>query len=166
MMKTATIQEIKKELVELEPLEVRELCLKMAKFKKDNKELLTYLLFQSANEELYVEQIKLEITDQIKELTTPNFYYLKKGLRRILRVLNKQIRYSGKPQTEIELRIHFLEEIKKAKLPVSKSTVLTNLYNQQIKNIRKVIGKLHTDLQYDYERQLEKVELSRGKYGT
>ena len=40
-MKAATIHEIKQELVTLKPAALSELCLRLAKFKKENKELLT-----------------------------------------------------------------------------------------------------------------------------
>ena len=49
-MKAATIQEIKLELSETSPAKLKQLCLHLAKFKKENKELLTYLLFESHDE--------------------------------------------------------------------------------------------------------------------
>ena len=50
-MKAASLQEIKEELNQLDPIKVRDLCLRLGRFKKENKELLTYLLFESFNEE-------------------------------------------------------------------------------------------------------------------
>ena len=44
-MKAATIIELKQELNNTSPAIVSELCLRLARFKKENKELLTYLLF-------------------------------------------------------------------------------------------------------------------------
>jgi hypothetical protein len=46
-MKTATIQEIKQELLALPHNELVELMLKLARSKKENKELLTFLLFEA-----------------------------------------------------------------------------------------------------------------------
>ena len=45
-MKAATINELKQELQNIPPAKVTELCLRLARFKKENKELLTYLLFE------------------------------------------------------------------------------------------------------------------------
>ena len=56
-MKAATIHEIKQELVTLKPAALSELCLRLAKFKKENKELLTYLLFEAHNETEYVKSV-------------------------------------------------------------------------------------------------------------
>jgi len=39
-MKTATVHEIKQELVATKPGDLVELCLRLARFKKENKELL------------------------------------------------------------------------------------------------------------------------------
>ena len=60
-MKAATISEIKHELTQTNPSILIDLCLKLAKFKKDNKELLTYLLFEAHDEVAFIEQVKLEI---------------------------------------------------------------------------------------------------------
>ena len=57
-MKAATVHQIKQELKTLQPEELLELCLRLSKFKKENKELLTYLLYESADEATYVESVK------------------------------------------------------------------------------------------------------------
>jgi len=57
-MKAATIHEIKQELATIKPAALADLCLRLAKFKKENKELLTYLLFEAHNEHLYQSQLK------------------------------------------------------------------------------------------------------------
>ena len=61
-MKTATVKEIKDELQHFSKDELLEFCLRMAKFKKENKELLTYLLFEADNEAYYIEGLKKIIT--------------------------------------------------------------------------------------------------------
>ena len=49
-MKAASIADLKKELVRLEHGELLDVCLRLARFKKDNKELLTYFLFLSQDD--------------------------------------------------------------------------------------------------------------------
>ena len=49
-MKAASISELQKELALLEPKNTAALCLRLAKYKKENKEFLSYLLFDSINE--------------------------------------------------------------------------------------------------------------------
>ena len=67
-MKAASLSELKQELVTLPPKTVLELCLRLAKFKKENKELLSFLLFEAHNEEGYVQDIKKEIDDSFWNL--------------------------------------------------------------------------------------------------
>ena len=60
-MKSATVRELKTELQEKSPKEILELCLRLSRFKKENKELLTYLLFESSDEQSYIESVKEEL---------------------------------------------------------------------------------------------------------
>ncbi|MEQ8363464.1 MAG: hypothetical protein RH948_11385 [Cyclobacteriaceae bacterium] len=154
-MKTATVHEIKKELATLDPDQVQTLCLRLAKFKKENKELLTYLLFEAHDEQAYVLDAKRETEEQFNALSNMNVYYVKKSVRRILRLVNKQIKYSGLPTTELALRIHFCEQMKDKAIPMGKSVVLANMYQQQINKIDKALSKLEEDLQYDYKAEIE-----------
>jgi hypothetical protein len=157
-MKAASIQEIKQELKTLTPTELTEICLRLARFKKDNKELLTYLLFEASDETAYIENVKKEIDGEFAELPKPNLYLTKKSLRKVLRNTAKQIRYAGSPQTEVELLTYFCRKIRSSGLPIKDSPVLTNLYRQQLKKIRSVISTMHEDLQYDYLRALNGLE--------
>lgn len=158
-MKAATVNEIKKELEGLEPNTTQALCLRLARFKKDNKELLTYLLFEAHDEAGYVESVKREITEQFEEIPNLTVYYVKKSLRRILRLVNKQIKYSGIPTTELAVRIHFCQQVKASAIPIDKSAVLVNLYQQQLKKIDQALAKLPEDLQYDYQSEIENLAL-------
>ena len=156
-MKAATIIEIKRELGTQESVKLAELCLRLAKYKKDNKEMLTYLLLEADNETSYIESVKQEIEDQFQAIPNPNLYYVKKSLRKILRMVNKQIRYSGLPQTDLEIRIHYCKTLKNSPIPLSKSPVISNLYQQQIKKIKKALAGLPEDLQYDYQRDVDQL---------
>lgn len=60
-MKAASIKTIKDELKHKTSSELLELCLTLTRFKKENKELLTYLLFEAHDEDRYIETVKLEI---------------------------------------------------------------------------------------------------------
>jgi len=158
-MKAATVHDIKKELEGLEPEITQALCLRLARFKKENKELLTYLLFEAHDEAGYVESVKREITEQFQEIPNLTVYYVKKSLRRILRMVNKQIKYSGLPTTELTLRIHFCHQVKASAIPIDKSAVLVNLYQLQLKKIDQALAKLPEDLQYDYQSEIENLAI-------
>lgn len=155
-MKAASLNEIKKELSFLEPLALQALCLRLGRFKKENKELLTYLLFESHNESAYIESVKNEIDEQFGSVPSKsNLYLVKKSLRKILRFANKQIKYSGDKKTEVELRLYFISKLRASNIKIHESAVLVNLYKQQIKKITEALAKLPEDLQYDYRQEIE-----------
>jgi hypothetical protein len=151
-MKAASVTELKEELKTLKPAQLMELCLRLARFKKENKELLTYLLFEAHNEEEYIESIKKEIDELFSEINLSHLYFAKKSLRKIVRVINKYSRYSGIKQTEIELRLYFCVTLKNSEIPVQRNAVINNLYHFQLKKIDTLLEALHEDLQYDYSR--------------
>lgn len=154
-MKPASLHEIKKELELQTPARLLELCMGMAKYKKDNKELLTYLLFRSEDIHIYITDVKLEMDEAFKLLPKHNVYIFTKSLRKVLRNTNKLIKHSGNKLAEAELLIYFCDKLKKSGIDVNKSTALSNLLEQQVKKITKAISYLHEDLQYDYLRELE-----------
>ena len=156
-MKAATISEIKKELNERSPKELVEYCLTLAKFKKESKELLTYLLYEKQNEASYIQSVKNEVDQQFEEINRKNFYVIKKGIRKILRNLKKFIRYSKRKDTEVELLIYFCKKLKSFSPSIKRSTVLTNIYYRQIEMIKKKLPALEEDLQYDFGVELEEM---------
>lgn len=156
-MRAASLKEIKTEL-ETQPDHVLlNLCLRLAKFKKENKELLTYLLFEESNEAGYVESVKGEIDAAFLELNIKSLYIAKKNLRRILRFINRYIKYSSEKTTEATLLMHFCNKVKDSGLAIDKSTALANLYASQIKKIKAAIATMHEDLQYDYLKELKTI---------
>lgn len=155
--KAATVHEIKQQLQQESPAKVIEMCLRLAKFKKENKELLTYLLFEADDAESYIINVKKEISHLFTDLNT-NLYFAKKTIRKILRITNKHIRYMGTTQGETELLLFFCMELKNTGLTLQKNQTLKNLYLNQLKKVKLSIGKLHEDLQYDYSRQLKELE--------
>lgn len=154
-MKAAGSAELKQELKDLSQARLVDLCLRLARFKKENKELLTYLLFDADDLQAYIESVKQEISDNFSEINTSSLYYVKKSLRKILRTVNKHVRYTGEKQAEVELLLHFCKTLHSSKIPFRKSNALHNLYLSQLKKIKVTVSTLHEDLQFDYMRQLE-----------
>ena len=153
-MKAASLNDIKRELSELDSKTVYDICMRLAKYRKENKELLSYLLFEAHNEPGYVNSLKAELDDMFHSLPTGHVYYVKKSLRKILRMLNKQIKYSGIKQTELELRLYFCAKVKEAGVPLRSSTVLYNMNEQQLKKINVLLSQLPEDLQFDYKNEI------------
>jgi hypothetical protein len=152
-MKAASIHELKSELINISPEQLVELCVRLAKFKKENKELLTYLLFEAFDEQAYVENVKTEMQQQFKEINTANLYFVKKSLRKIIRNLNKFIRYTASAETEVKLLLFFCSTLKNSGIPIEKNPVINNIYQNQLKKIKKTIAGMHEDLQYEYIKE-------------
>ena len=158
-MKPASISDIKQELNNLAPAKLLDLCLRLAKYKKDNKELLNYLLFEAHDEQGYIIALKKQVEDDFEEINKSNLYFVKKSLRKILRNIAKHIRYTSSKQAEVELLVHFCHTLKNAGIPLKNSIVLNNLYQFQLKKVAKIIATLHEDLQYDYVKVVESLSL-------
>lgn len=156
-MKAATLKEIKTELNHRSSQELLALCLRLSKFKKENKELLTYLLFESSDEEGFIQSIKSKMDAEFETINTKTFFYIKKSVRKILRELKKFIRYSQNKETEVELLLYFCEKLKDFKPSIKRNTTLSHLYTRQLEYISKKITTLHEDLQYDYKLELDEL---------
>lgn len=153
-MKAVSVTQIKKELEHCSTEELTELCLRLSKFKKENKELLTYLLFESHDESGYIETVKAEVDAQFEMINTNSYFYIKKSVRKILRIIKKFARYSLKKETEVELLLHFCHKLKNFEPSIYNNVTLTNIYERQLLLIKKIIGSLHEDLQYDYHLKI------------
>lgn len=152
-MKTASLKELKTELGRIHPARLAELCLQLVKYKKENKELLTYLLFDSFDEKAYIEEVKLLTDELFKEVNKNNIHLAKKTIRKILAVVNKQIKFSGSKQTEVELLLHFCQKLRKCGVPMYANSAIGNLYHRQVMKIDKAMASLHEDLQFDYSEE-------------
>lgn len=153
-MKTASLADIKKELKYLSEKDLQAVVARLAGYKKENKELLHYLLFEAADEEAYVEKVKEEVQALFADVNTNSLYQAKKTLRRILRVLQRHVKYSGQKETEVRLLTFFCQQVHASGLPIHRSSVLTNLIKRQFLAIDKATATLHEDLQYDYQQGL------------
>jgi hypothetical protein len=153
-MKTSTVQEIKQELKHLSPAELIELLQRLARFKKENKELLTYLLFEAHDEASFIESAKLAMDEGFEGINTSQVYLAKKTIRKVLRLANKYIRFSGSKNVEAELLIHFCHLLKSTGIRMDNYPVLDNLYKTQHRKAEQAIDSLHEDLQYDLRRKL------------
>lgn len=158
-MRSASIHELKQELLNMPAAELTELCLRLAKYKKENKELLTYLIFEANDEQGFVQAIKKEVDEQFTQINQSNLYYVKKTLRKILRNINKHTRYAGSSQVTIELLIYFCKSIKESGIPIKKNPIIANLYKNQVQKINKTLLSLHEDLQYDYAKEIAELEV-------
>jgi len=153
-LKAVTLKQLKDELSHKSANELKELCIHLSKFKKENKELLTYLMFESHDEEQYIQSVKDQMDVFFTEINTKSFFYVRKSVRKVLTLTKKFIRYSKKKETEVALLLYFCHKLKNFKPSINRSTRLTNTFDRQVILVKKAISTLHEDLQYDYQLEL------------
>jgi hypothetical protein len=156
-MTTASLAEIRRALRNVPLGDLPDLCLRLARYKKENKELLSYLLFDADDEPEYIRNVKTEIDQHFSSLSRTTPYLMKKSLRKALSFTNQRIRYSGQKRTETELLIYFCKKFKK-EVPFRNNITIKNIYVRLILRIRKTIAILHEDLQFDYGEEVKLLE--------
>ncbi|HEV7333021.1 MAG TPA: hypothetical protein VGN63_18440 [Flavisolibacter sp.] len=157
-MKAATANEIKQRLKDLDKKDLMDLCLRLSRYKKENKELLTFLLFESDDLPHYINSVKEELDETFAAVNTSSVFFAKKTIRKALRTANRYIRYAGDKTVETEVLLHFCTNFQELKLDWKRSTLLAKIYYNQIKKIDAAIVSMHEDLQYDYRRSYERLK--------
>ncbi|MDB5011690.1 MAG: hypothetical protein JWQ06_2479 [Mucilaginibacter sp.] len=146
---TYGLQHIKKELQHLSNEQISELCLRLARYKKENKELLAYLLFEAYDEPAFIEKVKAETGFMFSQLPVQN-YNAAKNLRKILRLLGKYTKFMASKGAEIELLLNFCSNYLQYADRRTTYKPLRLILVRQLEKIRTLIGKLHEDMQFDY----------------
>ena len=157
-MKAASLSEIKKELKHLSSDELEEICLRLGRFKQENKELLTYLLFKSGNEDDYIQAVCQHVDNRFEDINRDSYHYIKKSIRKTLREVKKFSRYSPVKTTEVELLLYFCECLAAFKPSITKNRVLMNIFERETFRIKQLTKKLHEDLQHDYLLELDEIK--------
>ena len=160
-MKAAAVKEIKSALESLPETELVELCLRLVKFKKENKELATYVLFDEGDEGAYVAGVNASLGELFSDVHPTNPFYAKKTLRKIVRTAARYSKYSHEPTTAVEVLLFVAARMRPVVAELKRSTAVENIYLGVIKKIKKLTSALHEDLQYDYLRQLAKIEITK-----
>ncbi|HEY0245494.1 MAG TPA: hypothetical protein VGC01_08035 [Mucilaginibacter sp.] len=146
---TYGLQHIKKELQHLPNEQITELCLRLARHKKENKELLAYLLFEAYDEPAFIEKVKAEAGFMFSQLPTQN-YFAAKALRKILRLLTKYTKFMASKGAEIDLLLNFCTNYLQYADRRTSHKPLRLILTRQLEKTRTLISKLHEDLQFDY----------------
>ena len=156
MMNSPKLNDLKKELQHLDVIKLKDICLKLAKYKVENKELLNYLLFYEEEKSAYINDIKGIIINEFDDLH-PSIYYVKKQLSKLTRIMNKHIKFIGEKDKEIEIILCFCDEFIKHPVVKAGYKALSLMLYRQLKRANKIIPKLNEDLQFDYQKILDEL---------
>ena len=160
---TYSLGDIKKEIQHLQASELAELCLRLVRYKKENKELLAYLLFEASNEAAFVEKVKTEVGFMFSQLPI-QAYAASKTIRKILRLIGKYTKFMGSKTAEIELLLNFCDNyLEYADKKAASYKPLRLILIRQLEKIKSLIGKLHEDLQFDFTEEFNLLQTAAGK---
>ena len=95
------------------------------------------------------------IEEEFKVINTTTYYFVKKSVRRILRLTKKYIRYTGNKETEVALLLFFCLQLKNMSPTYLKSVPLVNLMGRLTVSIKKTLSTIHEDMQLDYQNDLD-----------
>ncbi len=146
---TYGLKDLKKELQHLPAEHITELVLRLARHKKENKELLAYLLFEADDEPAFIEKVKAEVGFMFSQLPVQS-YLAAKSMRKILRLIGKYTKFMASKGAEIDLLINFCNNYLQYADRRSSYKPLRLILTRQIEKIRGLIQKLHEDIQFDY----------------
>jgi hypothetical protein len=161
----ATVTELKRELEQLSAPDLIRICLRLARLKHENKELLAYLLRDAEDPLYYAETLKPAISD-ILNSPAPSRYLLAKQLRRSNRIITRYARFTGSKQGELELLLHQVEQFHQVLKNELSSAVASRMIFRALRKSDTLMLKLHDELQGDYKAQLHQLfELSFSRLG-
>lgn len=146
---TYGLQDIKKEVQHLSAEQLSGLCLRLARYKKENKELLAYLLFEAHNEEAFIEQVKAEVGFAMSQLSSHS-YQAAKSVRKVLRLISKYVKFMASKPAEIELLLSFCYNYLQYINRNTSYKPMRMILIRQVQKIAANINKLHEDLRFDY----------------
>lgn len=157
-MRAASVKEIKDEVAALPHKELVVLLQRLARFKKENKELLTFLLFESQDMEGYLTSVRQEMLEGMLDIRPRQSWLAKKTIRKTLRIAMKHIRLSASRQAEADLLLYFLKLVIESGIDLPANPVVLNLCQNQLRKAKAAIETLHDDLQYEYRIESERIE--------
>lgn len=158
-MYTAGVREIRQELEAQSPKELINIIQRLARFKKENKELLTFLLFEAHDLDGHLAAVREELLTSMLDIQPERIYLAKKTVRKALRIANKHIRLIGSKAAEAEIRLHVCRLLQQSGLPIERNPVLLRIFQTQMRTARKAIDTLHEDLQWELLREADRIEI-------
>ena len=152
---TTTLNDIKKQLEGKDKNDLIHLIVRLGRFKKENKELLSYLLYDAGSPDQFVNDVRSEIDELFLEINYSSVYFIKKSVRKIVRILLKYIRFASDKQVEASLLAYFCHSLKVHPVPLKKSVQLQNIYDSQWKKLQVALEAIHPDLQHDLLKEMD-----------
>ncbi len=149
-----SLSDIRKELAYASPEELKSLCLRMARFKKENKEHLAFLLFQK-NEADFIKSVKAEISDALDDIHRIHAFQARKVLQKTLRTIVKYKKFCLSKVFEMEVMLHFIRSMQAKQISEYTSSYTGQFYKKQQLKLVKILESLDEELSMDYRDEVE-----------
>lgn len=154
-MKAATLHQIKKELETYAPKKIMDLTLRLIKYKTENKELISYLLFDEDDLAGYISDLREDISAMFTDIRFLPSYQIKRVLKKALKFITRYAKYTNVKETEAELLLHFCSLMREHSLLRNTNKVISVIFYKQLEKVEKMLPGLHEELQYDYKDKIE-----------
>lgn len=158
IVKAATIPQIKKELETISPQKLMALTLRLIKFKAENKELISYLLFDESEQAGYISDIKYEVSELLSNIKSLSPYLAKRALRKALKLITRYSKYMSSKDAEAELLIHFCKHVHLQGISRYTHKTVLNIYLNTLIKVQKLIPFLHDELQNDFKHEISRLQ--------
>jgi hypothetical protein len=152
-----TLASLKKELNGLERTELITICARLARYKKENKELLSYLLLDADDPMLFAEKIK-PLLDEPFDAPYHSSWAFAKRLRKALRQIAKYQRFTGSARGEAELLMYFLHKFKGDWRRGITQSGIQKIIQRCFDKIELLIDKMDEDYRSDFEDPLTELK--------
>ncbi len=150
------LNELKKDLANCTDKQLVDHLLSLARLKKENKEMLSYLLGYGGRPLEYGEVYKSLIDDCFTDISE-NPYFAKKTLQKIKRIISKYYRFTSSRQGEAELYAHFLEGFCKHIHPDTRHKQVLGIGIFALKKLNAIAAQVHEDISGDVLKELDRL---------
>lgn len=150
---------LKKELGALDRTELVNICARLARYKKENKELLAYLLMYADDPMLYAEKVK-PMLDEPFDAPYHSAWAFSKRLRKALRSITKYQRFTGSLRGEAELSIYLLQRCDADWRAKVNHAGIQRIVLRTIAKTADLIQKMEEDYRSDYTEILNELKSS------
>lgn len=150
------LSDLKKELLELSKPELIQLCLRVARLKRENKELLAYLIYDVDDPIFYAQKLKPEIKEVFNQ-PFQHAYYLTKSIRKALRLIAKYYRFTSNKQGETELLIYLVEEFHQSWRYEYRYQALGKIIFRCLEKAEANLCKIEEDFKADFEQPISEL---------
>ena len=152
-MDKCSIASIRKELKNLEREELVLVCLRLARYKKDNKELVSFLVFQR-NEEEFILEVKTEIHFEFTGLKLLSAFQQKKILQKSIRKINKYSKFCLSKTFDLVMFMFICQSLRDSGISLYSHTFAGTIYKKILLKASKIHSTLHEEIQGDFNEDL------------